>query len=238
MGELWNFSDVLSLENNKYVNGGGDIRTAVYAVENMYNMGVRTIILAPRFDYRDGGYLNNMRIRRTEYLCEILSDAYPGLKLCMGNLIKYYSGVVGALSTELAKTVAGSRYALLDFDSKADYSFVKTAVEECFAANYRPVIYDAFKYHFVARYACIEELVEKGAYIALDASMFGNRVSSTIKKAVRFAMEKGLVHFVTLSGNRVYDKAAAKIEKIFGSETAEKLFYDNFMKLVSNEYIE
>lgn len=244
MEGLWIFAGTLSLENNKYINGQGDIAAAVYAVENMYNAGARTIILTPPFDYMSGTDCNNMRIRRTEYLRELISDRYPGLKLCMGSMVQYYSGFLGALGTGLAKTIEGSRYVLVDFDRNVDFSFVRNAVKECFAADYRMIINNIFKYSFAAEYGCIEELVENGGYISGDFMTLDSKLPRAFRKTINQVIENGLLHIMTVTQNTVWDeggnyvKAVGQITRRFGIKTAEKIFYDNYMKLISNEYIE
>ncbi|MCM1308530.1 MAG: hypothetical protein NC223_08025 [Butyrivibrio sp.] len=233
--DLWTFADILSLKGNKYINGGGNIIGALYHIDNMYKSGVRIIILMPRFDYGEGA-LNALRLERADELCRTARSAYPGLSVCVGSRIRYYSGLTAALQSGRARSIGGGRYILIEFERDASFGFMLEAVKECFDAGYRPLIENPL-YYDEADTDIIEGMVENGAYTVWDKAVFEGRLHRSAKKHLDTLFAKKLVHFVSdgADGAAVtdYTAAASNAAAMYGDDTARGIFYENYMQLIS-----
>lgn len=234
--DLWTFADILSLKNNKYVNGGGSIVGALYHIDNMYKSGVRIIILMPQFDYGDGAF-NKYRLERADELCKAAQSEYPGLAVCVGSRIKYYSRLTEALQSGYARSIGRGRYIVLEFERDASFTFMLNGVKKCFDAGYRPLIENPL-YYDEADIDILEGLVENGAYTVWDKAVFEGRLHRSARKQLDMLFAKKLVHFVSdgAGGAKItdYGEAAANAEVMYGEDAARGIFYQNYMEIIND----
>lgn len=234
--DLWTFADILSLKNNKYVNGGGSIVGALYHIDNMYKSGVRIIILMPQFDYGDGA-LNRARLERANELCRTAQSDYPGLTVCVGSRIKYYGGFAKEVGAGGARSIAGSRYIVLEFEKDASFTFMLNGVKECFDAGFRPLIENPLFYDEVDL-DILEGLVENGAYTVWDKAVFEGRLHRSARKQLDALFAKNLVHFVSDGAGGAektdYGAAAANAAEMYGDDAARGIFYQNYVEIIND----
>lgn len=234
--DLWTFGDILSLKNNKYVNGEGNIVGALYHIDNMYKSGVRIIILMPQFDYADGA-LNMRRLERADGLCRAAQSEYPGLTVCVGSRIKYYSELAEALKSGKARAIGGGRYIGLEFEKDASYTFMLKGVKECYDAGYRPLI-DNPLYYDEADADILEGLVENGAYTIWDKAVFEGRLHRGARRQLDTLFAKKLIHFVSDGAGGAaptdYKAASENAAAMYGDGAARGIFYENYMEIINN----
>lgn len=234
--DLWTFADILSLKNNKYINGEGNIVGALYHIDNMYKSGVRMIILMPRFDYEDGA-LNGQRLARADELVRAAQSAYPGLTVCVGSSIKYYSRFSEALESGNARGIEGGRYINLEFEKDASFIFMLNGVKQCFDAGYRPLIENPLYYDEVD-VDILEGLVENGAYTVWDKAVFEGKLHRGAKKQLDMLFEKKLIHFVSDGADGAaqtdYGAAAENAAAMYGDDIARGIFYENYIEIIND----
>lgn len=87
----------------------------------------------------------------------------------------------------------------------------------------------------------VEELVESGVYVQVNAgSVVGNSGMKT-KKDIKKLLQRDLVHFVGTDAHDIkvraplIRKTARFIEKKFGQDTAERIFHYNPAMLIKNK---
>ena len=89
----------------------------------------------------------------------------------------------------------------------------------------------------------IEQIIEGGAYIQVNASSVEGRLGGGVKRQIIKMMKKGLVHFVATDAHSNRSRAPQLeeciryIEKKLGSDYVKQIFIDNPEKMVHNEYI-
>ncbi len=236
MLDLWNFADFLPLRDSGYVNGAVNIPGALYHIDNMYKSGVRIIILTPQFDYGDGA-TNALRLAGAETLCGGAKRRYPGLRICIGSRIKYYSGAAESVGKGIAVGICGGRYVFLEFDRDAAVSFIRDGVKEFFAAGYRPLIENPLCYDEVDM-DILELIVQDGAYTVWDTAVFEGKLHRSARRQLDALFTGGLMHFVSdgAGGAAVtdYTAPARNAALMYGDDAARALFYDNYIEVVSN----
>ena len=131
--------------------------------------GIGTMIVTPHF--HPGRYtVDAPRIR--EALIQTrgaIAAEGLNLRLVPGQECYYYSGLVEALESRRALTLAGTNYVLVEFEEDTLYSTVQFAVRELGECGYHPIIA-----HY-ERYICLykrkdrlDELRGKGAMLQLN----------------------------------------------------------------------
>ena len=87
------------------------------------------------------------------------------------------------------------------------------------------------------------ELIEMGALMQVNAGSIEGRNGFILKQKVLGWIKKGYIHFVASDGHNLdtrplsMQKAARTVEKKFGQEEAQKLFYDHARMVIAGEYI-
>lgn len=234
--DLWTYADFLSLKNNRYLNGGGNMTGALYHIDNMYKSGVRMIILTPRFDY-GAGKDNAQRLFRAEKLGGAAQLRYPGLAVRVGSRIKYFSGAPSALRSGEARGIGGGRYLMLEFDKSASLAFMLAGIREFFDAGYRPLIENPLFYDEVDADA-VGELVWNGAYTVWDTAVFEGKLHRNARKQLDQFFEKKLIHFVSDGTDGAaetdYRTAAKNAAALYGDDVARRIFYENYAEIIRN----
>ena len=215
------------------VDDGADCMEEVQKMLRMeYESGVRTIIATPH--YREGMFEPSMKRVLNAYTETRRLAREMGLRLYLGCEYHTSSRMVKDLRRRKRPTMVGSSYVLTEFSGAHNYEKIRNQVYDLVAEGYRPVI------AHIERYPClreelqrVEELIELGAYIQINAGAVLGEGGGKIKRFCRQVMEEDLVHFIASDahGSR-YRKpnlgtCANYVLKKMGRPYAEKIFCEN-----------
>lgn len=82
----------------------------------------------------------------------------------------YYSdGIIEALDQGIALTMNGTKYVLVEFPVYVEFPYIQKAVQRLLYAGYIPIIAHVERYERIRKRTHIEELVDMGAYIQVNA---------------------------------------------------------------------
>lgn len=208
------------------------------------NDGIRKIILTPH--NKPGRH--NADCKKISSLIRELQkkadDENLGLKLYPGNELYYRSGLSEIITEGDVWTLADSDYVLAEFSPMDDYDYIRNGIYNLKAEGYNPVLAHVERYSKVcAKTGRIEDLIEMGCYIQINAgSIMGNFGLGT-KMFVKKILSEHLVHFVATDAHDTGKRAprmaecAAYIKKKYGADYMRELFYENPMHVLRNEYI-
>lgn len=206
--------------------------------------GIGQIVVTPH-------YKANRHNESKEKIVQLVQEAQQwldaqgyALKLYTGNEIKYFHGMTNLLKEQKICTLADSFYILLEFTPEDDYSYIRHGVKEALAAGFYPVVAHIERYQTLCSHTeYVEELVDMGAYMQVNAASIEGKLGFVTKHKVLKWIKNGLVHFVASDAhsdeNRIpgLSKSAQIVEKKCGSEAVQELFHDNQQKIIENKVI-
>lgn len=241
----WKLMDIHSHILPGIDDGAGDMEETLQMAGQANQEGISVIIATPHYGRRNPRYDPGKAEQVFDAVKIRIQQAYPHMKLYMGNELYYSSGILEDVKAGRAKTIGGTDYVLVEFSTDAEYEFLAGAVRSCVREGYRPIL------AHVERYSClykdtgrIDALIEQGAYVQVNARGFLPGSRSDKRRAwCRTLLMEGLIHFVasdchnTGSRKPVLHSAVEEIVKIAGIDEAKRIINANIIKLIRNEYI-
>lgn len=161
-----------------------------------YESGTRSLCFTPHFNYgeatRSQGVAEAFEVAKG--YCE---QNFPDMRLYLGNELSYRYGCVEALTEEACKTMAESRYVLVDFFLVPDVVSIVRAIETLQNAGYLPIV------AHVERYDCcsgnwknVLRVAETGAVLQVNASSLLAGPFSAAGRTAKKMISHGLAHIV------------------------------------------
>ena len=135
--------------------------------------GIGTICLTPHFH---PGYFGDNR-RRSRWAFDALgryaAEKYPGLRLYLGNELRYSPECLDWLASGACRTLNGTDHVLVDFAESEPERHIVRGLEQLLSAGYRPVLAHAERYRSLSARQ-IRSLSRDGVWIQVDVqSLFG-----------------------------------------------------------------
>ena len=167
-----------------------------------YEDGARAICLTPHFSPYLFGDTSASSERAFERLREYAAAEYPDLLLYLGHELGYHESCVQALNDGRCRTLAGSRYLLVDFPSSVGFFELRGGMERLLRMGYRPILAHAERYRALRhRLGWVGEFVESGGLVQLNAgSAIGECGGACRRQWIRL-VRRGLVHFIGSDGH-------------------------------------
>lgn len=224
--------------------GARNSEHALKIISMAYDNGIRTMIATPHYEV--GKYDSNAEEIKNNFqkIKELTARKYPNFNLYLGNEVFYSYGVVDALQEGRIFTMAESRYVLLEFSPNDKYKHIRQAVYELVNGGYIPIIAHCERYEEVmADVDNVEELVDAGAYIQINASTIAGNYGRGIRKKVMKLIKSDLIHFIATDahsdGHRSPDiqECLKYLRKKADEETINTLLDLNPQKIIAKEYI-
>lgn len=225
--------------------GAGSLEESKAMLQTAYEEGIRTIIATPH--YASNGVSDGQeKVREAFHLLQReMEENYPDMQLLLGNELYYSHGIVEDLKEGKARTMAGSRYVLVEFSPRITYSELYQAVRSLVMTRFRPII------AHVERYAClvkqqglIEELLELGVYLQMNAKSLEGGIFDAQVRWCKKLVKQGYISFISTDAHDqkvrvpLMKGIAEWVEKTCGEEMRRDLFGRNASKVIANEYIE
>lgn len=223
--------------------GSADEKQTRSMLKDAYAQGIRTICATPHF--RPSMFRVSLSKRQSafELTQSIAAEMFPDMKIFLGNELYYAEDGFDYIKDGVCKTMAETRYVLVEFGTSIDYTLLKKRINRFVMEGYIPIIAHIERYDNVRTdIERVEELIEAGAYIQVNAEGICES-SFPVRKFVKKLLKYELVHFMASDShndtNRSYnfDKAFSYIIKKYGESYLDKLMYYNPDKMLNNEYI-
>lgn len=221
---------------------------AIIALKNAKQDGIEKIIATPHFipgthEIDDVEFMNK-RIKELQDLAkEFQIDIYFGCEIFLN------SEYLNMLDCNIFNTLAGSGYALCEFDVRKDMNKNDEAEDifyEFEVRNMIPVIAHVERFFPEGiDLNRVEDWVNKGYIIQINRTSLLGFHGETIKKNAWKLLKSGLAHVVASDahqekGNRIckLSDVYQEVAKEIGESNANILFYKNPLHLIKNEEIE
>lgn len=217
------------------VDDGASTMEEVRALLRMeYQEGVRRIILTPH--YRKGMFEASAeevkkqfkKVRRAAEQLNLDIDLYLGREFYAD------SHLSDRLKQEECLTLAGTKNILVEFSYGQTFQKIRSRVYELMAEGYIPVVAHIERYECLrANIELVEELVEMGAHMQVNASPIIGEDGLRQKRFCAKLMKRDLIYFV---GTDAHDsksrlpnlgKCAEYMERKMGTDYAKKILIDH-----------
>ena len=224
--------------------GAKDIEISKEMMMEAYKDGIREMIVTPHNKAHRHSAGKETIEGLTQKLQNWLDEEKIAIKLHTGNEVLYRQDMGELLNQDQICTMAGSKYVLIEFNPGDPYSYIRAGVQEVLMTGYWPIVAHVERYEaIVSHEERIEELIEMGAFIQVNAKSVTKKPGLFQKNKVVKWIERGNVHFVASDAHNLddrpqhLDEAARLVEQKCGAEVAERIFYENQTHVIRGELI-
>ncbi len=227
------------------VDDGAKNEDEMFAMLDMaYADGTRAICLTPHFTPYLYGDTYDTSQKAFEILTEYAEKTYPELKLFLGHELGFFGGCFEALAKGRCRTIAGSRYLLVDFPENIGFYEIDQAIGKLRANGYHPVLAHAERYpSLCGKEKWLSSFCESGGIIQVNASSAVGGWGRIAKGQWKKLVKSGLVHIVSSDGHNLTGRqpkisvCMPYLEKWCHPETVKALTWENAWHIVNNEVI-
>lgn len=223
--------------------GSQDPDMTFQMLQMAYEEGIRAIILTPHYKSTMDPDTTQKRYRGYRKACMVAEKVSPKMRLYLGEELYYDSRMVQRLREGRALTLNGTQYVLVEFPVYVDYPYIRQAVQSLWSAGYLPVLAHIERYEALKKMDRVEELVELGAYIQVNADSVIGKAGFRTKHYLLKLIKNDLVHLIGTDAHNVSKRppqmsaCAAYLKKKAGPEKAQQLCCGNAKKILKGEKI-
>ena len=223
--------------------GAPDEITMCEMLRSSYEDGTRALCFTPHCsaEYMPSSASVDEAFAKAEQYCK----AYlPEMQLYLGNELSYCIEGIKMLAEGQCKTLAGTRYVLLDFFTVPDAVAIVQSVKAMQNAGYIPVVAHAERYGcFHKDKKMLDRLHETGALLQVNAASLFGGVFSPVRRTARRLLSKQQAYVIASDGHDLQvrpprlSKAYQLVEKKYGEQYAQLLFFENPSRILSGKKI-
>ncbi|MCR5502967.1 MAG: hypothetical protein K6F53_08150 [Lachnospiraceae bacterium] len=224
--------------------GAPDLETSLRMLRCAYKDGIRRIILTPHFKEHRHSVGPESEERRIRELTDILKEEKIPVSLYGGHEILYFSEAAAYLEAGRILTLAGSRYVLVEFLPSADKGYIAAGLYDLLSSGYLPILAHAERYECLYEYPeFAKELAGMGIFLQCNAGSIAGKAGHEAKKFCFRLLSESLVSFAATDAHDAkrrapkMDFARRYVERHFGKETAERIFFYNPFRILRDEYL-
>lgn len=203
--------------------------------------GITAIVATPHFACGRSEDKRQDIIQKYQMVSEWWKEYSPKKKFYLGNELFYSEGIVEALRQGKALTMNGTKYVLVEFPTYIDFRSLKKGVQSLLYAGYYPIVAHVERYECLVKKEKIQELIELGAYIQVNATAILGKHGFRAKFYVTKLLKQSLVHFVASDAHDSRERApelkecALYLKKKLGKDKARQILEQNPMRMLKGE---
>lgn len=228
------------------VDDGAKTEDEMLAMLDMaYADGTRAICLTPHFSPYLFGDTYQSSLDAFAVLSAQAQERYPDMKLFLGHELGYFESAPGALRSGRCRTIAESRYVLVDFPENVTLFEIKNAVNRLRGEGYVPILAHAERYPCLhGNLKWVQAFCSEGGVVQLNASSATGAWGRGARSQWRKLLKHGLAHIVASDGHNLTSRqplisvCMEELERFCKPERIHALVWDNPWHVVRNESIE
>lgn len=221
--------------------GAVDLDMSLKMLAASYADGVRDICLTPHYDTEYMPPPEKLRAH-FEMLCERAREELPALSLYLGAELYVTADTVDLLKNGSALPFNGTRYVLVEFSPTVPYEKINSSLHALQMAGYAPILAHAERYSVLVHYPhLVWDLHEMRVLIQVNASSVAGHTGFRIRRFIRCLLREKMIHAVASDAHDMHRRppmlstAYAKVVKLCGGDYAQKIFYANPMRYISEK---
>lgn len=224
--------------------GSRDMDMSMHMLKQAYEEGIRHIVATPHYYVGHRNAEPDKVKEAYDALIRIAAEELPDMEIMLGNEIYYKEETIKHLQDKRIFTMNDSRYVLTEFNVGMEYRKIYKAVKNLTMEGYYPIIAHAERYAALHKQKeLVEELIEAGAYIQINAETFLGGMFDAYKKFSLQLASKGMVHFLGSDchepHNRkpIMEQAVKVLKKKIDSDILENILVYNPERFLKGEFI-
>lgn len=225
------------------VDDGAKSRDEMFAMLEMaYEDGTRAICLTPHYTPYLFGDTFEQSASAFAVLKEYVSQKHPDMRIFLGHELGYHRSGLDALNEGKCRCVAGSRYVLVDFPEAVDFFEIQSAMDLLQRSGYVPILAHTERYRSLfKRVRWIEEFVENGGIVQLNASSVNGDWGRGAKKQWMKLIKLDLAHIISSDGHNLTSRPPKMsvcmeyLQKHCDAETIHALVWENAWRVVQDQ---
>lgn len=214
--------------------GAKDLNMSLEMIDIAAQNNITDIVLTPHYKIGRCEYNKDELINKVNDLKKEINSKYEGINLYTGTELMYSEDCIELLEQELILTMNDTKLLLVEFRPMDSAGYIKDCLYKMSCTGYVPVLAHVERYQsLIKAYDVIEDIIDRGAYIQVNASSMIGKYGLGIKKFIKMLMKYDMVHFVGTDAHNVKDRkpemelCAKYIEKKFGSDYRDELLIKN-----------
>lgn len=224
--------------------GAPDRETMFAMLEAAYADGTRAICLTPHFSpYLFGETYEQSEVTFAE-LQAYVAERHPDMYLFLGHELGYHNGCLPALEEGRCRTIAGSRYVLVDFPEKVNFFELSNAMNKLRSVGYHTILAHTERYRCLFQhFKWIEEYVSEGGIVQINASSVTGSWGTLAKMQWKKLIKEDLVHIISTDGHNLttrppkFSVCMDYLRKHCDPETIEMLTWENAWRVVEDQIL-
>ena len=219
--------------------GARSMEMAMEMLKKEYDQGVRLIILTPHFRNQMFEPDEKTVLTQFELVCRENEKKFPDMELYLGCELHASMDMVDMIRKRKQFCMAGTAYVLTEFSGGDSKSYIKERLYQLLSSGYKPIVAHAERYESVlGDMDFVDELVEMGVFIQVNADSILGKDGRKVKKFCRSLMKQDLLHFVDSDGHDLEERpvrmkeCAAYIEKKMGEAYKDEIMFRNPLKII------
>lgn len=207
-----------------------------------WETGTGKIILTPHFSRRFKKRSAEWYREAFHSVRDAVRERYPELKIYLGSEAEFEVDLPELLNAGEVLTLNDSDYVLLELQPGMNERSIVNAVYEMVRCGFTPILAHVERYEvFRKKKELTDRVIDNGALIQLNAESVMGQNGFFTKRFCHDLLKENKVHFIASDGHDVKTRAPIlgqcyrAAAKRYGTETADKLFYQNAQILFSEE---
>lgn len=223
--------------------GAASLEMSCEMLHLAWKQGVRAVIATPHdsLTYRCEPEQIRSLCRKTEQKYYRLYGnkvaVYPGQE------VFYRDSVIQELQEGKLLTMADSSYVLVEFLPGTPFSAIFTAARMFRSSGYRMILAHAERYHCIRSENYLEQLLNTGVYIQLNARTIGGKWFDEDTRWCRKLLKEGKVHFVASDMHNLdsrkpeFQKAAEWMQRHLDERYVEAICWQNTVNVINDKKV-
>ncbi|MCI8514258.1 MAG: hypothetical protein HFI93_06460 [Lachnospiraceae bacterium] len=211
-------------------------------LKQAWDSGTRAMILTPHFNPGRFPVFGEEVERGWHLLQEKAKKIHPEFRLYLGNECKYHSDSCDHMESGTCRSMAGSRYMLVEFGVQESVKKIRRSLYNVSLAGFRPILAHAERYQALRKdYEGIAELIDGGVAIQVNAGSIAGREGWHTARFVRKLLAYEMIHFIGSDAHEdtartpILSDCAAYIEKKYGEDYVRELMWENPSRIWRDE---
>ena len=218
--------------------GSKNMEMSMNMIDIAAKSGITDIILTPHYKVGRCEPPKDSIVRRIQELENAISGKYNDIKLYSGTELMYGEDCIELLEQEKILTMNNTKNLLVEFRPGDSTKYIKESLYKIVCTGYTPILAHIERYNnYIESYYDIDELIEMGCYIQVNADSITGKFGLKIKKFTKMLMKYDLLHLIGTDAHsdsgRIPDISicARYIEKKFDSTYRDDLLINNPKKI-------
>lgn len=225
--------------------GAASLESSMEIIKREYEQGVRNIIFTPHFHIGECMPEQEKVESHFDKLKKEVEKVYPDMALFLGNEIMACNDMVSMLEEGKLRTLAGSRYVLVEFYPTVRAAEMEKYLRDLLNGGYIPIIAHCERYSCLRKKIGIlnkemmKHFIEMGVFLQVNASsVFGRD-----KKFVSKLIQENMLYFIGTDAHSTgrrgvfWEECIEQLQKKCSQGYIRWLLEENPKKVIDDKYM-